>query len=50
MGHIVIPRFILYNPNIPNIDAFSGALFTLRIQYEYTQVQCDEVARDGIDI
>ena len=25
-----------YNPHIPNIDAISGALFTLRIQYEYT--------------
>ena len=39
-----------YNPHIPNIDAISGALFTLRIQYEYTQTQCDEDARDGIDI
>ena len=36
--------------HIPNIDAFSGALFTLRIQYEYAQTQCDEGARDGIDI
>ena len=35
----------------PNIDVISGALFTLRIQYEYyTQTQCDEGARDGIDI
>ena len=24
------------HPHIPNIDAMSGALFTLRIQYEYT--------------
>ena len=39
-----------YNPHIPNIDAISGALFTLRIQYEYTQTRCDEGARDGIDI
>ena len=38
------------NPNIPNIDAISGALFTLRIQYEYTQTQRDEGARDDIDI
>ena len=30
-----------YNPHIPNIDAISGALFTLRIQYEYTQTQYD---------
>ena len=33
-----------------NIDAISGALFTLRIQHEYTQTQCDEGARDGIVI
>ena len=39
-----------YNPHTPYIDAISGALFTLRIQYEYTQTQCDEGARDGIDI
>ena len=38
----------IYNPHITNIDAISGALFTLRIQYEYTQTQCDEGARDGI--
>ena len=36
--------------HIPNIDAISGALFKLRIQYEYTQTQCDEGARDGTDI
>ena len=35
---------------MPNIDAVSGALFTLRIQYDHTQSQCDEGARDGIDI
>ena len=29
-----------YNPHIPNIDAISGALFTLRIHYEHTQTQC----------
>ena len=38
------------NPQIPNIDAISGALFILRIQYEYAQTQCDEGARDDIDI
>ena len=26
------------------------ALSTLRIQYEYAQTQCDEGARDGVDI
>ena len=36
----------IYNPHITNIDAISGALFTLRIQYEYTPTQCDEGARD----
>ena len=34
--------------HIPNIDAISGALFTLRIHYEYIQAQCDEGARDGL--
>ena len=32
--------------HIQNIDAISGALFTLRIQYEYTQTQCNEGAKD----
>ena len=36
--------------HIPNIDAISGTLFTLRIQYEYTKTQCDEGSTDGIDI
>ena len=35
---------------MPNIHDISGALFTLRIQYEYSQTQCNEGARDGIDI
>ena len=35
--------------HIPNIDAISGALPTLRIQFEYTQTQVDEGARDAID-
>ena len=30
----------LTNPDI------SGALYTLRIQYEYTQTQCEDGARD----
>ena len=38
------------NPHIPNIDAISGSLFTLRIQYKRPQTQCDEGARDGIDV
>ena len=38
---IIIPMYIA---------AISGALFPLRIQYEFTQTQCDEGARDGIDI
>ena len=40
---------IYSNPHILIIDAISGALFTLRIQYGYTRTQCDEGARDGID-
>ena len=43
-------HFISYNPHIPNIDAISGAPYTLRIQYECTQTQCDEGARDDINI
>ena len=39
-----------FNPHIPNIVDISGAIFTLRIQYEYTQTQCNEGARYGIDI
>ena len=46
-----LPRRVsICNPHIPNIDAISGALFTLTTQYEYSQTQCDEGARDGIDI
>ena len=41
---------IYSNPHITNIDAISGALFIMIIQYEYTQPQGDEDARDGIDI
>ena len=33
------------NPSM-NID-ITGALFTLRIQYEYTQTQCKEGASDA---
>ena len=40
----------VFNPHIQNIKAISGALFTMRIQYEYAQTQCDEGARDGVDI
>ena len=36
--------------DIPNIDALNSDTQALRIQYEYTQSQCDEGARDGIDI
>ena len=49
-GISFLERRIYNNPHIPNINAISGALFTLRIQYEYTQIHCDEGARDGIDI
>ena len=31
-------------------DDIYGALFTLRIQYEYTQKQCVGVAIEGMDI
>ena len=38
------------NHFIPNIVDLSDVLFKLRIQFEYTQTQCDEGAIDGIDI
>ena len=38
------------NPYIPNIDALNSDIHTLRIQYEYTQKQCDGVAIEGINI
>ena len=51
MAYVKVKIFFeFYNPHIPNIDAISGTVFTLRIQYEYTQTQCDEGTRDGIDI
>ena len=50
MRLVLHPEQLTYKPHMSNIDAISGALFTLRIQYEYTQSQCDKGARDGIDI
>ena len=33
-------------PHITNVVDISGALFTIKIQNEYTQTQCDEGAKD----
>ena len=38
---VIISNLLWHNPHIPNIDAISGALFTMRIQCEYTQTQYD---------
>ena len=38
------------NPHIPNIDAISGALITLSLSLLILNSQCEEGARDGIDI
>ena len=38
------------NPNIPNIDAISGALITLSLTILILNSQCEEGARDGLDI
>ena len=38
-------KMLSINPHTPNVLAISGALFTVRIQYEYTQTQYDEGAR-----
>ena len=35
-------RYNLSTPN--NVDVF-GALYTLRIQYKYTQTQCEQSAK-----
>ena len=41
---------IICNPHIPNIDAISGALSTLSLSILILNSQCEEGARDGIDI
>ena len=38
------------NPHIPNIDAIFGALITLSLRILILNSQCEEGARDGIDI
>ena len=37
-------------PYIPNIDVISGALITLSLTILMLNSQCEEGARDGIDI
>ena len=39
-----------YNAHIPNIDAISGALITQSLNKLILNSQCEEGARDGIDI
>ena len=46
MGSITVD----YNPYIQNIDATSGALVTLSLSVPILISQCEEGARDGIDI
>ena len=41
---------IKYNPHIPNIDAISGAPITLSLSLLILNSQCEEGAREGIDI
>ena len=38
------------NPHIPNIDAISGALITLSLSILKLNSQCEEDARNGMDI
>ena len=38
------------NPHIPNIDDISGAPITLNLTILILNFQCEEGARDGIDI
>jgi len=35
-----------YNGSVLKNPEISGALYTLRIQYKYTQIQCEDGARD----
>ena len=46
MGSITVD----YNPHKQNIDAISGALITLSLSVPILNSQCEEGARDGIDI
>ena len=39
-----------YNAHLPNIHALNSVTHTLRIQYEYTQKQCMDVAIEGMNI
>ena len=41
---------ITYNPYIPNIGAISGALITLGLSIPILNFQCEDCARDRIDI
>ena len=41
---------IIYNPHTPDIDAISDALITLSLSILILNSQCEEGARDGIDI
>ena len=46
----LLASIIIYNSHIPNIDAISGALITLSLSILILNSQCEEGARDGIDI
>ena len=46
----VTPLPYRYNPHIPNIDVISSALITLSFGKLILNSQCEEGARDGIDI
>ena len=39
-----------FNPHISNIDAISGALITLSLGILILNSQCEDGAREGIDI
>ena len=41
---------MIYNGGLSMNIAITGALFTLRVQYEYAQIQCKEGAGDANDL
>ena len=40
-------KVLIYNGSVLKNSEISGALYTLRIQYQYIQIQCEDGARDA---
>ena len=48
--HALFLSILILNSHMPYIDAISGALITLSLSILILNSQCEEGARDGIDI